>query len=274
MMKKLFAVLATVLTVVPMIEAQESVTGVVVDKNGNPIPGVRIEIPGTPDQTISGLDGTFTISSSNPKKNKVVASYAGMGQRKMKLKDGMKIKMSEYNWWSQKPDSWNWLVEAIVAIPNSPKVSGEESTMNPAFGLMLGRVKNFGYYVKGVTNTFGGDSEDLNNNFSGIIQKQRSSYWSISGGGIIRLGCPIHFYAGAGFASYRYRIQDISGEWYNDYERAHDNFVIDFGFMLRIKRLTISLGSCLAPMVDYYHYSGDTYHECKAAGNFGIGYSF
>lgn len=207
------------------------------------------------------------------RKKKLLASYAGMSSKKVKLKEGMRIKMKEYNWWTKKPDEWNWFAEAIFAVPNLK--DGDESCFNPAYGLMLGRVKKFGYYIKGVTNTFGNSSDSANEGLDGFMKKQKTSYWSVSGGGIIRLGSPIHLYAGVGFANYGQYLQDMSGKWYRYDDRFTNNFVIDLGFMLRIKKVTVSFGTCLSPRTGYYcSYCKETEYEAKAAGNFGIGYSF
>lgn len=268
-MRKLLALLMSVLVSVPAMLSQTTFTGVVVDKDGNPLPGVKLEIPGTPDRTVSDLDGTFTITMSDPNKKKLLATYAGMSPRKVKLKDGMKIKMKEYNWWTQKPDEWSWLAEAIFALPN--KKDGDESCFNPAYGLMLGRVKKFGYYVKGVTNTFGNPTASYSES-GGFIKKQKTTYWSVTGGGIVRLGCPIHLYAGVGYAEYGYYLQNMSGEWFSYEHRNKKNLVVDFGFMLRIKKITLSLGSTISPRTSYG--PDDEYHDVKAAGNFGIGYTF
>lgn len=266
-MKKLIAMLLTALCAVPVSVAEETITGMVVDKKGNPLPGVRIEVPGTSDLAISDLDGTFTLSLSDPSKKKVYATYAGMNPRNVKIKDGMRIKMKEYNWWTKKPDEWNWMVNAILAVPNNP--FGD--FFNPAYGLMIGRVKKFGYYVKGVTNTFGTDirSEAF---YRGFIDKETSTYWSATGGAMMRLGCPIHLYAGVGFASYSHNMRDLKGEWHQNYDNCYDNFVVDLGFLIRISHVNISLGLCAGFGQDSGYYSDGS--AFNTAGNFGIGYSF
>lgn len=261
-MKKLIAMLVTVICTVPMIVAQESVSGVVVDKKGNPLPGVRIEVPGSSDWTVSDLDGTFTITPPFGSK-KVQATYAGMNSRKVKLKDGMRIKMKEGNWWTRKPDEWNWLVEAVAVFPQ--EICEEGRVFNPAYGLMVGRVKKFGYYVKGVTNTFGGNSKEWNDQTSGFIDGQKSTYWSATGGGIVRLGCPIHFYVGVGYSDYRHLLKDMSGNWYDYSDNRINGWSVEYGLMLRMNRVMISLGSCRGYKTD---------HKRAWAGNFGIGYTF
>lgn len=276
-MKKLIAVILAVAAFIPAVSAQDVVSGTVVDKDGNPLPGVKIEIPGTPETVISDLDGTFTINRSDLSRKKLLATYAGMSPRKMKMKDGMVVKMKETNWWNRKPDKWDWFVEAIVAVPND---LGND--LNPAYGLMIGRVKKFGYYVKGVTNTFGKDYEGWYYSYGttsvGFVDKMQSTYWSVTAGGIVRLGCPLHLYVGAGYAEYNAYFKNMSGKWYRGEYGGQSNFVIDFGLMMRIKRITISLGSTLAPYAKSvysanheFEYSG---HEINCAGNFGIGYSF
>lgn len=270
-MKKLIAMLVTVLCAVPMIVAQESVSGVVVDKQGNPLPGVRIEVPGSSDWTVSDLDGTFTITPPFGSK-KVQATYAGMNSRKVKLKDGMRIKMNDANWWSQKPDKWNWFVNAIVAFPDDPF---SDRTINPAYGLMVGFVKNWGFYVKGNTNTFGVKATEVETWTEGLIDKQKYTYRSITGGGIVRLGCPIHLYAGAGYAQYSHYLRGLNSDWYLHGESSHHNFVVDLGLLLRIKRVTVSLGYCFAPRNEEFR-EDDILpdHRPMGAGNFGIGYTF
>lgn len=264
-MKKLTAMLLTAICAANVSVAQETVTGVVVDKKGNPLPGVRIEVPGTPDQTISDLDGTFTLYRSDQSKKKVYATYAGMNPKKVKIKDGMRIKMKEYNWWTKKPDKWNWFVNAIVAVPNNPFVSDKSHhVMNPAYGIMFGRVKNWGYYVKGITNTFNGSLSEWNEETSGFIDKQKSTYWSATGGAIVRLGCPIHLYVGAGYSDYTHCIRNMSGEWFDYSDSRVKGLNVEYGLMLRIRKVMVSLGASWGNATD----------EDKCAGNFGIGYTF
>lgn len=258
-MKKLIAMLVTVLCAAPSLLAQETVSGVVVDKKGNPLPGVKIEIPGVQDWTVSDLDGTFTITRPNYNVKKLSAQYAGMGSRKVKIKDGMRIKMKEEKTWKRVPDNWSTFIEAIVGVPNSPT---SDLSDNLAYGLMIGRVKQFGYYVKGITNTFGVSNKgDWNSNTQGFINKQKSTYWSITAGGIVRLGCPLHFYLGAGYTDYRYYVRDLAGDWHAYEDGEETGFGAEMGLMFRIKKVTLSAGYTVG--------GGD-----GTCGNFGIGYSF
>ena len=57
-MKKLLFSLALLLSAFQLM-AQNVVKGTVTDKDGNPIPGVKVEIKGGTESTITDLDGTF-----------------------------------------------------------------------------------------------------------------------------------------------------------------------------------------------------------------------
>lgn len=273
MKKTIIAFLTMAGALLPAI-AQETVTGVVVDKKGNPLPGVWIEVPNSDGPTISDLDGTFTLNIMNPGKQKLTASYAGMNQRKVKVKDGMRIKMSESSWRTA-PSDWNTFVEVIAAVPTFK--TEREEICNPAFGLMVGRVKKFGYYVKGVTNFFKShDTEGRYDSYdSMLLDKQRYEYWSLTAGGLLRLGSPLHLYLGAGYSSYQFKIRSLSDGWYDVDSRSQDAFTLDIGFMLRIKKFTISVGTNGSFFAREWCDTHDKYHDdIRCAGNFGIGYSF
>ncbi|SMO66508.1 TonB-linked outer membrane protein, SusC/RagA family [Saccharicrinis carchari] len=57
---------------------QTSISGVVTDKSGEPIPGVSIIIKGTTTGTISGIDGDFNLSGEMPADAVLVFSFIGM----------------------------------------------------------------------------------------------------------------------------------------------------------------------------------------------------
>lgn len=270
-MKKLIAMLAATLFAAPLALGQETVTGTVVDKKGKPLPGVKVEIPGSKDFTISDLDGTFRITPLSSKDKKVTASYAGMNSRKKKLKDGMTIKMTESSWRSR-PEEWKTFANFILAVPNV------DDTFRPAYGLMLGRVKTWGYYIKGVTNTFGHDTDGSFSDYSrpnGFIDKEQPAYWSVTAGGMVRLGCPLHLYVGVGYASYKYYVRNMSDEWYEYHgDDCMDNFAVDAGLMYRLKNFTITVGTTAVPYNRWCSHHEKEHFEVKAAGNIGIGYTF
>ncbi len=259
-MKKLF--LLTGLLMASLIaSAQQVVSGTVTDKDGNPIPGAKVEIVGSTESCITELDGTYSIETTNNKAKRVKVQYAGMQTKVEKIKPGMIVKLSTSNWWSAKPDKYRWLVSLQGAFP-------EEDASNPSLGLMLGRVKNIGWYIKGVyspTQSTDYDAHDWNwseyNNrwFTG---KDNHSYWAATGGLIVRLGCPIHLYAGAGYSE-RVVAWEMADGKYAERHHFGGEVALDYGLMMRFDRWVINGGVLM-----------DTDNMKHCIGNFGIGYCF
>ena len=73
-----------------VLRAQNVVTGTVVDRDGNPIPGAKVEIIGSTESTITELDGTFSIATESPAE-KVRVLYGGMQTKVKKVKPDMVI---------------------------------------------------------------------------------------------------------------------------------------------------------------------------------------
>lgn len=180
------------------------------------------------------------------------------------MKDGMRIVMKNYKGWRLDPEKWSWFVEAVVEMPTLNDF--DRAPNIPAYGLMAGCVKGVGFYVKGVTNFLKpiGGNVNYYDTGMGFIEKQTYQYWSASGGVIVRLGCPLHLYYGLGYASYKYRLKGINGEWYHVYDRDKSGLAYDIGLMFRIKRVIISAGTTYL----------SEYGNVENAGNIGIGYTF
>lgn len=168
-MKKILILLAAVIFSATGAMAQTSSTrtihGVVIDKNGNPIPGAEVMATGGAETTITDADGTFTLEIPRFLK-RVTARYAGMEDKKLKpdFYGEMVFEMS--------PDKYGkpaWFVNVTPSF-------GIEAT----FGLdiMAGRFGKWGYYAK-----LGYDD------WSGI---------SVAAGAIKHVYKPLYFYAGAG----------------------------------------------------------------------------
>jgi TonB-linked SusC/RagA family outer membrane protein len=65
------------------VRQQNTVSGVVVDQTGEPLPGVTITIDGTPRGVITDIDGTYTITA-NPT-DKLVFSFVGMENQTIEI---------------------------------------------------------------------------------------------------------------------------------------------------------------------------------------------
>lgn len=70
----------------PDVKAMEvTVTGTVLDQNGNPIPGVTVSIPGTGIGTATDMDGKYTITV--PEESTLVFSFIGFQSQSMVVGD-------------------------------------------------------------------------------------------------------------------------------------------------------------------------------------------
>lgn len=83
---KMICLITLILMPLGLLSAQKSsnVSGVVTDNNGIPLPGVNIVIKDTKVGTISGSDGTFSLSIPSSAKNPVmIFSYLGFATREV-----------------------------------------------------------------------------------------------------------------------------------------------------------------------------------------------
>ncbi len=76
-MKKLSLVLTLVLFVVGFTTAQRTLTGSVVDENGEPLIGATILVKNTSRGTVTDVDGTFSIDVPETEQSVLVVSYTG-----------------------------------------------------------------------------------------------------------------------------------------------------------------------------------------------------
>lgn len=67
--------------------SKKTISGTVLDENGEPLPGATVMIEGTQDGTSTDMDGNFTILSHSPKTTLLV-SYVGMKTAKAVLEKG------------------------------------------------------------------------------------------------------------------------------------------------------------------------------------------
>jgi len=244
------------------LSAQNTVSGTVTDKKGNPVPGAKVEIKGGTESTITELDGTFTLETKTPAK-KVKVYYVGMQSKEQKVTPGMLIKMSDSSWWREKPDKYRWLVGVQTAIPN-------DDYNYPSFGLMLGRVKNIGWYVKGVYSkvpktdgSIGNTEEEIYSHW--LTGKMEQSYWNASAGVIVRLWSPIHVYVGTGYSNRKVAWEEFDGNCVRYEPDCYDGVIIECGMMLKIKKFFVNGGVILNNNSNYFK---------DRVGNFGIGMYF
>ena len=64
--------------------SQNTVSGTVLDENGDPLPGATVMIEGTSDGTSTDMDGNFTLLCNKPNAT-LVFSYVGMKTKHFKI---------------------------------------------------------------------------------------------------------------------------------------------------------------------------------------------
>ena len=277
-MKKLVILAALFLTGLAA-SAQSVVSGTVVDKDGNPIANARVEMVGSTESCMTGLDGTFRMETPLGAK-KVKVLYVGMLSKKQRVRPDMTVTLHEENVWNRRPDKYRWFLSAQAATPSGDLVS---NLANPSVGLMLGRVKHVGWYVKATgSKPLSATEQFYSYRGSTLLEalwttgKMESCYYSATGGVILRLGSPIHIYGGCGWGHREFAmemnwhgktemvkigVEDIFGTGKSI--RPYNTFVAEAGIMMRLGHFTLNAGC--SQTIDGYNY---------LVGNFGIGYCF
>lgn len=243
--------------------AQNVLKGRVVDHDGNPIAGAKVENVKGNEQTTTDMNGQFSLETDQPV-SKVNVYYMGLQTAHKKAKPDMLVKMGGISWWSAKPEKYQWFVGPQVAIPSSNHI-------NPAFGLTFGRVKNWGWYVKGLYSKMPSGEEDSRTRETWCTGEVKNGYLSATAGGIRRLFGQFYLYAGAGYVNQKVRWEHTNGlnDRYEVYGESHSGIACELGLSLRIKHFFINGGASTTIDIDS-DYDG----EPKAVANFGIGYIF
>lgn len=257
-MKRIVVLLCLMLISFSYVAAQNVVTGTVTDRDGNPIPGVKVELLGTAESVITELDGTFAIpNESQARKVRVV--YSGMQTKVVTVTPDMVIRMSKTNWWNRVPEKYSWIVSPQVAFP-------ESGTSNPAIGLMVARVKEWGFYAKGVyspSEKTDGDYDTSREVLPWTIGKDKRSYMAVVAGAMYRLKCPVHVYAGVGYVDRKVAWQLANETFVKNTDYSYSGVVADYGLMLRCGHFSLNAGAMMS-LSD----------GCNFAANVGIGVSF
>ena len=262
-MKKIALLLCLMLTSFSYMIAQDAVRGKVIDRDGNPIPGVKVEIVGKPISVITEIDGSFTIPTDQPLQE-IRVVYSGMQTKVLKATPDMVITMSKTTWWNRVPDKYSWIISPQFVVP-------ENGASNPSYGLMVARVKTLGYYAKFVFSPTQGTNGDYvhKDGIDGVgidpwtTGKDKRSYIAGTAGVMYRLKSAIHAYAGLGYVNRVVAWQIADESWLKNTEYSYSGVVLDYGLLLRCGHFTVNGGAMMS-------LSGG----CNFAANVGIGYSF
>lgn len=140
-MKKLFLMLLMIgAAFAANAQSTRQVRGAVVDKkNGNPLPGAKVEATGGAESTVTDADGTFTLEVSQWLKS-LTATYPGMNKKKEEI-DGTNILFE-----LTPKQKMTWFVNLVGNFTLCGETHPELST--PGMGLMFGQLGKWGWYGK------------------------------------------------------------------------------------------------------------------------------
>lgn len=232
-------------TLADVIQQKDTVTGLVIGKNKEPLPGAKVEIVGQPYSAFTDLDGRFNIKCE-PGAKRVLVTYPKAKAIKKKISPDMTVQIGRT--WRQVPEKYQWFVGANIGygitaadfllerqLISSPDNSFDpywenryftDDFISPTISVMAGRVKVVGWYLKAFVNP-SVETAWYEWNEDGKANARCSNAGLILGG-MVRLGCPLHLYLGGGFSH-----ANISGLPTTKY--AHYAWQYDLGLLFRIK---------------------------------------
>ena len=147
MKRTLLMLLMVGVTVGAMAQTTREVKGTVIDKNGNPLPGAKIEATGGAENTVTDADGTFSMEVPRYLKS-LTATYPGMRTKKLKIENNNDLLFE-----MRKGSKNHWFINAMMAhgfdLLERSAYIGEGGVM---FGQFLGN--KWGWYVRGMGGKF------------------------------------------------------------------------------------------------------------------------
>ncbi len=90
-MKKFFCAIVFALLSTMTVLAQESLSGTVIDENGEPLIGASVLVKGTKTGTVTNIDGKFSLNNAAGKT--LVISFIGYNPKEVKARAGMRIQL-------------------------------------------------------------------------------------------------------------------------------------------------------------------------------------
>lgn len=237
-MKRLLLMIATIFLISVGAIAQNTrvVTGAVIDKNGNPLPGAIVEATGGAESTIVDADGSFSIEVPIWLESLTV-KYTGMVTKKEKLR-GMSSVI-----FRMKPKQKGWFLNLEGSAIVGETISGRA-------GLMGGYLGKWGGYAKVTSTVRPGDGVP-----------------SITAGVIKSISKPLFCYAGLGYAP-------VVGRMYARFDDYTGGMMFDFGIIYKFNHnFNFNIGYSYSDSFgrgydrEYDHFKNHDIH-------FGFGYCF
>lgn len=225
-MKKLFVMLLIIGTsTLAFAQTNRVYKGAVIDKNGNLMPGVRIQATKGTEETVTDADGSFTLEAPITLKS-VTATYPGMSNTKKSVKnpDEVVIEMNAHQ-----QSQW------FAGVVGGYSFEDYEVTH---LGVMGGKKGFWGYYAKFMIDitkpkaNSSSDNMDCGNGFT------------ITAGGIKSITRNLYMYFGGGYNHGYGRKHYYDG--YSSYRiwKNKSGIAADFGFMYTVAdMINITLGA-------------------------------
>lgn len=229
---------------------QATIKGTVTDRQGDPLPGVKVTIKNSSVSALTDLDGTFSLNTYNTARKAKILSfdYGGYNKAKLKIKsndtwiENADVKMVRSNAWNRIPGRHgNWLIGIESAFG--------QSFAQPAVGIMAGWCKRAGAYIKigarpngdAVTNYGDYDHWDYGPSYWWATDRTSTIDHFLGGGLIFRLGCALHLYVGAVWTG-ESEIYTIPGGEKIEYLWEGMNAGIDIGLMAKFRHFYLHGG--------------------------------
>lgn len=254
MKKIMFMLLMTGATVVSMAQTRE-IKGAVIDKNGNPLPGARVEATGGAENTVTDADGTFSLEVSQWLKSLTV-SYPGMRDKKMNIRNKSNVLLTMHQ------NDTHWFANAIYQYDLNLK--------NSSVGIMGGQAfDKWGWFVKAYYDIGEiDDDDDENVSYYGSYykndDKKVGSGFGISGGFTKRIADPISLYFGLGGC----KFYDIHHAYVDEEVGA----IADLGIIAKFSHISANVGFSYRRLIHGF-FDDDTDHDGIGI-HVGVGYAF
>lgn len=253
----------------PAVSAQNSetfsttrtITGMVVDKNGNPLSGAEVRATGGAETVYTEADGSYSIEVPVTLKS-LTASYTGLRDRKLKTTsfNNMIFTLKPYN---ATHGFVNIVGTGVKVLGGEPKVGG----MIPQLGIMGGAYRSWGGYAKIVMGGFGGP-----NFWDGYEECKFPAEPTVTGGVIKRITPRFNLLVGLGIG-FNYNIyayehlnygesSDDNYSYIHKYPEADLAIAAEVGFMYHIKKLNIIAGvTYISPCLSERNYYNESYNS-------------
>ena len=223
MKTKLFLCLALLMGGMTSIAAQETITGKIIDPQGNPVLGAKVEIPGTDKYVITDPDGTFTLTADEMP-SVVRVSYVGLATTVIKASPEMTINLKEKK---QQENDWRPMAGVNVTL-------GKEIP-RAVYGFTVGAMseeRGLGVYARGAF-------LNLTNNYT---LDDKHKFFAITLGGMARVYKPLYVSFGAGCSIHKISTNPYTTAWtYKDGTKAH--FISEIGLAVKVKNVMLHGGS-------------------------------